>query len=148
MILVGTSSAFGWIIAYLKIPAFISASILGLSDSKIVVMLIVLVLLLILGMFMDMASLILIMTPILLPIVTQVGVDPIHFGVIMMLALGVGLVTPPVGSTLFIGSAIGKVSIERLSVSMLPFYAIMVVTLLLITFIPELVLFIPNYFMK
>jgi tripartite ATP-independent transporter DctM subunit len=148
MILVGTSSAFGWIIAYLKIPAFISASILGFSDSKIVVMLIVLVLLLILGMFMDMASLILIMTPILLPIVTQVGVDPIHFGVIMMLALGVGLVTPPVGSTLFIGSAIGKVSIERLSVSMLPFYAIMVVTLLLITFIPELVLFIPNYFMK
>ncbi|WP_180994385.1 TRAP transporter large permease [Bacillus sp. Marseille-P3661] len=148
MILVGTSSAFGWLIAYLKIPAFISDSILGFSDSKVVVLLIVLILLLILGMFMDMASLILIMTPILLPIVTQVGVDPVHFGVIMMLALGVGLVTPPVGSTLFIGSAIGKVSIERLSISMLPFYGIMVITLLLITFIPELVLFIPKLLMK
>ncbi|MFD1861508.1 TRAP transporter large permease [Planococcus chinensis] len=144
MILVGVSSAFGWLISYLKIPAFISMSILGFSDSKFIVMLIVLVLLLILGMFMDMASLILIMTPILLPIVVQVGVDPVHFGVIMILALGVGLVTPPVGSTLFIGSAIGKVSIERLSIAMLPFYGVMIVTLLIITFIPDIVLFLPN----
>ncbi|MDW7675237.1 MAG: TRAP transporter large permease [Bacillota bacterium] len=144
MILVGTAGAFGWLIAYLKIPAFISASILGFSESKIVVLLIVNVLLLFLGMVMDMASLILIMTPILLPIVTSVGVDPVHFGVIMILNLGVGLITPPVGSTLFIGSAIAGIKIEKLAKAMIPFYLVLVLTLLVVTYVPEVVLFIPE----
>ncbi|WP_028307002.1 TRAP transporter large permease [Desulfitibacter alkalitolerans] len=148
MILVATASAFGWIIAYLKIPAYLTESILGFSENKYVVLMIINVLLLFLGMVMDMASLILILAPILLPIVTAVGVDPVHFGVIMILNLGVGLITPPVGSTLFIGSAIAGIKIERLSKAMIPFYIVILATLMAVTYIPEISLFIPTLFMR
>ncbi|MGB9662624.1 MAG: TRAP transporter large permease [Moorellaceae bacterium] len=147
MILIGTSTAFGWLMAYLNVPAVVTKGILGISENRYVVMLIINAILLFLGMIMDMSSLILITTPILLPIVTQVGVDPVHFGVIMMLNLGIGLLTPPVGGTLFVGSAIGGVSLEKLSRAMLPFYAVMVGVLLLITYIPGIVMYMPNRFM-
>jgi tripartite ATP-independent transporter DctM subunit len=106
MVLIGTSTAFGWLLAYLKVPALIAKGIFSISSNRIVILLIINVFLLFMGMLMDMSSLILITTPILLPIAKQIGVDPVHFGVIMVLNLGIGLLTPPVGSTLFLASAI------------------------------------------
>jgi TRAP-type C4-dicarboxylate transport system permease large subunit len=100
------------------------------------------------GMLMDMSSLILITTPILLPIAKQIGVDPVHFGVIMVLNLGIGLLTPPVGSTLFLGSAISGVSIERITKACLPFYAVMIAVLALVTYVPDLVMFMPRLLLK
>ena len=133
LILIGTSSSFGWFLSYLQVPQVMANVILGISENKIIVMLILNLLLLFIGTFMDMSALILLGTPIFLPIAMSVGVDPVHFGVVMMLNLGIGLLTPPVGGTLFVGSAIGGVSIERLSKTMLPFYLVMVIVLLVIT---------------
>lgn len=99
------------------------------------------------GMIMDMAPLILIATPILLPVVRSVGMDPVQFGIVMMLNFGIGLVTPPVGSTLFVGCSIGKIAIEKVVKGLLPFYAVMVVVLLAMTFIPGITLWIPNWWM-
>lgn len=147
-ILIGTSSAFGWLMTYLNIPRVIISSVIGVSDNPVVILIILNVIMLFLGTFMDMSSLILICTPILLPIATSVGMHPIHFGVVMMLNLGIGLLTPPVGGTLFVGSAIGKISIEKLSVAMLPFYAVMIAVLLIITYVPGLVMFLPTFFLK
>lgn len=147
MILIGTSTAFGWLLAYLKVPALVTQGIFSISENKYVIMIILNLIMLFLGMIMDMSSIILIATPILLPIATKVGVDPVHFGVIMVLNLGIGLITPPVGSTLFIGSAIAGISIERLAKAMLPFYVIMVIVLILVTYIPGIVMFIPNHLM-
>lgn len=148
LILIGTSGAFGWLMNYLNVTTVIGDGLLGVSDNKIVILLLVNLILLVLGTFMDMAALILLITPVLLPVVTSVGMDPVHFGVVMMLNLGIGLLTPPVGGTLFVGSAIGGVSIEKLSITMLPFYGVMILVLLIITFIPEIVMFIPTYFMR
>ena len=144
MILIGSSMAFGWLMAYLQLPGVVASAILGISHNKYIVLLIINVILLFLGMIMDMSPIILITTPILLPLVMKVGVDPIHFGVIMMLNLGIGLLTPPVGGTLFVGSALSGVSIEKLTKALLPFYAIMVVVLLVITYLPELAMLLPN----
>jgi len=146
LILIGTSRAFGVLLARLRVPAVIAEAILGISENAIVVMLILNVIMLGIGTFMDMSSLILIGTPIFLPIAVSVGVDPVHFGIVMMLNLGIGLLTPPVGGTLFVGSAIGGVSIEQLSKTMLPFYAVMIVVLAVITYIPQVVLFVPSLF--
>ena len=148
MALIATSSAFGWMLAYLKVPALATQTLLSISDNKYVILLVLNALLLFLGCIMDMAPLILITTPILLPVATKIGVDPIHFGIIMMLNLSIGLLTPPVGSTLFVGCAIGNISIEKLSRTMIPFYATMIAVLLLITYVPELVMFIPKLLMK
>lgn len=148
MILIGTSTAFGWLLAYLKVPALIAHSIFSISENPIVVLLIINLFLLFMGALMDMSSLILICTPILLPIAKQIGIDPVHFGVIMVLNLGIGLLTPPVGSTLFLGSAISGVSIERISKASLPFYAVMLIMLLLVTFVPALSMTMPAIFMK
>jgi tripartite ATP-independent transporter DctM subunit len=148
MILIGTSTAFGWLLAYLKVPALIADSIFSFSDNRIVILLIINLFLLFMGMLMDMSSLILICTPILLPIAKQIGVDPVHFGVIMILNLGLGLLTPPVGSTLFLGSAISGVSIERITKSSLPFFCVMLVMLMIVTFVPEVSMFMPNLLMK
>lgn len=147
LILIATSSSFGWLLAYLKVPAMVASGILGMTHNKFLILIIVNIILLFLGMIMDMSSIILIVTPILLPIVMQVGVDPVHFGIIMMLNLGIGLLTPPVGGTLFIGSAISKISIEKLSKAMLPFYVVMIVMLLLVTYIPQITLFLPKVLM-
>lgn len=147
LILISTSTAFGWMLTYLKMPELVANAILGVSDNKYVIMLIMNVLLLVLGCVMDMSALILVCTPILLPIATGIGVDPVHFGAIMILNLGIGLITPPVGGTLFVGSAVSGIKIEKLSKAMLPFYAMMVIALMIVTFCPGLVMFLPNLMM-
>lgn len=146
MTLLATAKAFAYMMTELRIPAMITAALLGITSNKYVLMLIVNILLLLLGCFMDMAPLITIMTPILLPVVTNpaIGMDPVHFGVVMIFNLAVGLCTPPVGSALFVGCAIGKTPIERTSKNMLPLYAVMVTVLLLVTYIPEISLWLPR----
>lgn len=144
MPLIGVSAAFGWVLAYLKAPNLIMTSVLGLTDNPILIMLIINVTLLMLGMIMDMSSIILIATPILLPIVTSVGIDPIQFGILLMLNLGIGLITPPVGGVLFVCSGITGVPIEKLTVSMFPLYIVLIIALLMITFIPAFSMFLPN----
>lgn len=146
LFLIGASSAFGWLLALLKVPALVSDALLTFSPNDAITILVILIILLLLGMVMDMAPLILIATPILLPVATSVGMDPVHFGVVLILALGIGLVTPPVGSVLFVGSAIGRISIEKSAKAMLPFYSVMIIVLLLVAYIPEIALFLPNLF--
>jgi TRAP-type C4-dicarboxylate transport system permease large subunit len=121
---------------------------LNISDHPIIILLIINILLLLLGAPMDMAPMILIMTPILLPVVTNFGMDPIHFGIILILNAGLGLLTPPVGTVLFVGCAIGKVSVQQGTKAMLPFFYAMLVVLLIITYIPEVVLWLPNLLAK
>lgn len=149
MSLIAAASAFGWLMAYLKIPALATQALLSISSNKIVLLLLINVLLLVLGCIMDMAPLILITTPILFPVVVNtLGMDPVHFGIMMMLNLGIGLCTPPVGSALFVGCAIGKISIEKATKGLMPFYLFMVLNLLLITFVPKITMFLPNLVMK
>lgn len=147
LILIAAAGTFGFVVAYLQIPTFISQGILGFTSNKIIVLLLVNLVLLMLGMIMGMASIIVIMTPILLPIVTQLGVDPIQFGAIMILNCGIGLITPPVGGVLFVGSGISGIKIERLTKEMLPFYVVMLLVLLVVTFVPQVTMFIPNLLM-
>ena len=148
MSLIAAAKAFGWLLAYLKIPGMATSLLLSVTDNHILLLLLVNLLLLGLGCIMDMAPLILITTPILFPVVVgTLGMHPVQFGIMMMLNLGIGLCTPPVGSALFVGCAVGKISIEKATKAMLPFYAAMIVVLLLVTFIPQLVLFIPNMLM-
>ena len=139
-----TSSAFGFLLSYLRVPAVLSNAILDISTNPVIVLLAMNLLLLVLGMLMDMGVLILLITPILLPIAMDVGVDPIHFGIIMMLNLGIGLCTPPVGTSLLVGCAIGEVSVERATRAFLPFYLAMVVVLVLVTYVPALSLTLPG----
>jgi tripartite ATP-independent transporter DctM subunit len=145
MILIGFASGFAYMMALMQVPAKATQLILGISENKIVVLLLINVMLLILGTIMDMAPLILICTPIFLPVIKAIGVDPVHFGIIMLLNLGIGLVTPPVGSTLFVGCAIGKVSLEEVSRHLWPFWITMVIVLLLVTFVPPLAMTIPSW---
>ena len=147
MTLLATAKAFAYMMTELRIPAAISAGLLSVTQNKAILLLIVNALLLLLGCFMDMAPLITIMTPILLPVVTAVGVDPVHFGVILIFNLAVGLCTPPVGSALFVGCAIGRTPIERTAKNMLPLYAVMVIVLLLVTYIPGIALALPRMVM-
>ncbi len=146
MLLIGTSMAMSWIMSYENIPQNISAALIGLTESKILILLMINVLLLIVGTFMDMTPAVLIFTPIFLPVVTQLGVTPLHFGIMMVLNLCIGICTPPVGSVLFVGCSIGKVSITRLIRPLLPFYVAMILALLLVTYIPELSLWLPRVF--
>lgn len=148
MSLIAAASAFGYLLAYLQIPAKATQALLTLTTNRVALLLLINVLLLLLGMIMDMAPLILITTPILYPVmVGALGIHPVHFGIILMLNLGIGLTTPPVGSALFVGAAVGRVSIEAATKAMLPFYVTMIIVLLLVTFVPELVMFIPNLIM-
>ena len=144
MIVIGTSSLFGWMLAYLRVPAMIVDGIHALTSNRILIIIIINLILLLLGMLMDMAAIILVATPVLLPLAVSVGIDPIHFGVIMMLNLGIGLLTPPVGNTLFIGSAISGIRVEKLAKSMIPIYITMLIVLLLINFIPDIVMTLPR----
>jgi tripartite ATP-independent transporter DctM subunit len=149
MSLIAAASAFGWLMAYLKIPALATQALLSISHNKVVLLLLINVLLLLLGCIMDMAPLILITTPILFPVVVNtLGMDPVQFGIMMMLNLGIGLCTPPVGSALFVGCAIAKLPIEKATKGLLPFYLFMIMNLLLITFVPIVSLWIPNMVMK
>ena len=144
MIVIGFASAFAYLLTLMQVPAKATALLLALSENKYVLLMLINVMLLVLGTFMDMAPLILICTPILLPVIKAIGVDPVHFGIIMMLNLGIGLVTPPVGTTLFVGCAIGKVAIERAARTLWPFWFAMLVVLLLVTYFPPLALYVPS----
>jgi tripartite ATP-independent transporter DctM subunit len=146
MILIGFASAFGYMMAIMQLPAKLTAFFLTVSDNKYVVLLLINLMLLVLGCLMDLAPLLLICTPILLPVVKTFGVDPLHFGMIMMVNLGIGLVTPPVGTTLFVGCAVGKVTIEQVMKGIWPFYGAMLVTLALVTFVPAISLWLPGLF--
>ncbi len=145
LILIGTAAAFGEVMTYLHVPALLTAKLVALSDSRIVLLLLINLLLLVLGTFMDMAPLIVITTPILLPVAESLGVDPVHFGIVLLLNLAIGLCTPPVGSTLFVGCAVGGISMEEAFAGLLPFYVAMVVILLLVTFVPGLTLALPDW---
>ncbi len=148
MALIAAASAFGWLMAYLRIPAKATELILSVTTNKYLLLLLINVLLLVLGAIMDMAPLILICTPILYPVaVTTLGLSPIHFGIMMMINLAIGLCTPPVGSALFVGCAVGKISVEKVTKALLPYYFSMVVVLMLVTFIPEITMFLPNLIM-
>ena len=146
LLIIGAATAFGYALAILEAPTKLASLITSTTDNPIAVLLIVNVILLVLGTFMDMSPLIVITTPILLPVVQQVGVDPVHFGIIMMLNLGIGLVTPPVGSVLFVGAAVGKIPVEKAVRTIWPFYGALVLSLMFITFIPQLSLALPNMF--
>jgi tripartite ATP-independent transporter DctM subunit len=146
LLIIASATGFGFALAILEVPAGLASLIGFITENPILILLIVNVILLVLGTFMDMAPLIVITTPIFLPILTPLGVDPVHFGIIMMLNLGIGLVTPPVGSVLFVSSAIGGIPVERTVKTIWPFYGALVLALLLITYIPWLSMALPTYF--
>ncbi|MGH2316407.1 TRAP transporter large permease [Planococcus sp. SE5232] len=146
LFLIGASSAFGWLLAMLRVPQMVADALISISPNNFITILLILIILLLLGMIMDMAPLILIATPILLPVAITAGIDPVHFGVMLILSLGIGLVTPPVGAVLFVGSAIGRISIEKASRAMLPFYGAMLAVLLLVAYVPNLTLWLPSLF--
>mgnify|MGYP000940681783 CR=1 FL=1 len=148
MALIAAASAFGWMMAYLRIPARATELLLSISSDKTVLLILVNVLLLLLGMIMDMAPLILITTPILYPVfVGALGMSPVHFGIMLILNLAIGLTTPPVGSALFVGCAIGKIRMEQVTKALLPMWVVMIIVLMLVTFIPEITMFVPNLVM-
>lgn len=148
MALIAAASAFGWLMAYLRIPALATQGLLSITRNKILLLLLINILLLVLGMIMDMAPLILITTPILYPVVVgALGLSPVHFGIMLILNLAIGLTTPPVGSALFVGCAIGRIRIEQVVKTMLPMWLVMVAVLMLITFVPEITMFVPNLLM-
>ncbi|MFZ9550428.1 MAG: TRAP transporter large permease [Hylemonella sp.] len=144
MILIGFAAAFGYLMTLMQIPLKITSFLTSLSDNKYVILLMINLLLLILGTLMDMAPLILILTPILLPVVKLMGVDPVHFGMIMMVNLGIGLITPPVGSVLFVGSAVARLRIGVVTQAMLPFFGALLLVLMLVTYVPWLSLWLPR----
>jgi tripartite ATP-independent transporter DctM subunit len=145
--LIAAAGAFGWMMAYLRIPARVTTMLLTVSDNKVVVLLLINLILLVLGCIMDMAPLILITTPILLPVVEKFGMDPVQFGIMIIANLAVGLLTPPVGSCLYAGCAVGNAKIEEVSKALIPFYITMIIVVLMITFIPGLSMWLPNLLM-
>jgi TRAP-type C4-dicarboxylate transport system permease large subunit len=146
LLLVATCMGLSWIMAYENIPQTVSEGLLGISDNPIIILLIINMILLFVGVFMDMTPAVLIFTPIFLPIVMNMGVDPVHFGIIMVLNLSVGLCTPPVGSVLFIGCSVSGVKIEKVIKPLLPMFVVMIISLLLITYFPKLSLWLPQVF--
>src|SRR5476649_268080 len=144
MILIGFAASFGYIMVLMQIPMKITTAFMTLSDNRYVILMCINAMLLLLGTVMDMAPLILILTPILLPVVVSIGVDPVHFGMIMLVNLGIGLITPPVGAVLFVGAAIGRVSIESTVRALLPFYAALFLVLMLVTYVPAISLWLPS----
>ncbi|ACM01677.1 TRAP transporter large permease [Cereibacter sphaeroides] len=146
LLVIGCAASFGWLLAYLKVPTALVAFMQGLSDNPLVILLLINVALLVLGTFMDMSPLIVITTPIFLPVAQAFGVDPVHFGVILILNLGIGLCTPPVGAVLFVGCAVGRISIWTAMRTIWPFYGAALAVLLLVTYIPALSLWLPAQF--
>lgn len=144
MILIAFAASFGYIMTLMQIPLKITTMFTTLSDNRYVILMMINVLLLALGTLMDMAPLILILTPILLPVVTSLGVDPVHFGMIMMVNLGMGLITPPVGGVLFVGSAIAKLPMETVVKALLPFYVALFGVLMAVTYLPAISLWLPQ----
>ena len=144
MVLIAFAASFGYVMTLMQIPLKITTFLTTLSDNRYVLLGLINILLLVLGTLMDMAPLILILTPILLPVVKMIGVDPVHFGMIMMVNLGIGLITPPVGGVLFVGSAVAKLPIETVVKALLPFFAAMLLVLVAVTYIPAISLWLPS----
>ncbi|WP_034857589.1 TRAP transporter large permease [Sinorhizobium sojae] len=146
LMVIGCAASFGWLLAYLKVPTAMVSLLQGVSENPLVILLLLNIVLLILGTFMDMSPLIVITTPIFLPVATAFGVDPVHFGVILILNLGIGLCTPPVGAVLFVGCAVGRIPISQALQTIWPFYGAAVAALLLVTYVPALSLWLPSLF--
>lgn len=146
MILIGFAAAFGAVMTYIQLPMRITEAFTSISDNKYVILMCINIMLLLIGTLMDMAPLILILTPVLLPVTNALGIDPVHFGMIMLVNLGIGLITPPVGSVLFVASAVSKQKIEQVVKAMLPFYLVLFLVLMLVTYIPAISLFLPKLF--
>ena len=144
MMVIGFAAGFGYLMAIMQLPAKATMFFLSVTNDKYLMLMLINVLLLLLGTFMDMAPMILICTPIMLPVVKAMGVDPVHFGMIMLLNLGIGLITPPVGPTLFVGCAIGNCTMEEVSRELWPFYGAMCIALLVVTYVPALSLWLPR----
>ena len=146
LLVIGCAASFGWLLAYTKVPTMMIEAMQGVSDNPIVILLLLNLILLVLGTFMDMSPLIVITTPIFLPVATAFGVDPVHFGVILILNLGIGLCTPPVGAVLFVGCAVGRIPVWTAVRGIWPFYGAAFATLMLVTYIPGLSLWLPSLF--
>ncbi|MCD7107716.1 TRAP transporter large permease [Rhizobium sp. DKSPLA3] len=146
LLVIGTAAAFGWLMAFLQVQTLMIAAISAISDNPLIVLLVINIILLLLGTFMDMAPMVIIATPVLLPVVKAFGVDPVHFGVVMILNAGIGLNTPPVGTVLFVGCAVGGISIREAMKTIWPFFGASIAVLLLVTYIPALSLWLPSVF--
>ena len=146
MLIIGTASAFGWLMALLQVPAATVEMMRAITSDPLLMLLLINVVLLVLGTFMDMAPLIMIGTPIFLPVAVTTGMDPVQFGIVMIINLGIGLITPPVGPVLFVACAVGKVSMWEATKTSLPFYTAAVTVLLLVTYVPSLSLWLPSLF--
>jgi tripartite ATP-independent transporter DctM subunit len=146
LLVIGTAASFGWLMAFLQVQTLIIAAISAVSDNPIIVLLMINIILLVLGTFMDMAPMVIIATPILLPVVKAFGIDPVHFGVIMILNAGIGLNTPPVGTVLFVSCAVGGISIRQAMRTIWPFFGASLLVLMLVTYIPSLSLWLPGVF--
>jgi tripartite ATP-independent transporter DctM subunit len=146
MLLIGTSMSMSWIMAFENIPQQITALLLSVSDSPVVILLIINFILLFVGVFMDMTPAVLIFTPIFLPVVQSMGMDPVHFGIIMVLNLSIGLCTPPVGSVLFVGVGVAGTSIQKVVKPLLPLFIAMIVALMIVTYVPGISLWLPRVF--
>jgi tripartite ATP-independent transporter DctM subunit len=146
LLLIATSIAMSWVMSYENIPQEISNTLLSISDNPIVILIIINLILLFVGVFMDMTPAVLIFTPIFLPIVTSLGMDPIHFGIVMIMNLCIGLCTPPVGSVLFVGCSVAGLKIQQVVKPLLPLFLVMIAVLLIITYFPELTLWLPRQF--
>jgi tripartite ATP-independent transporter DctM subunit len=146
LMVIGAAGAFGWLMAFLQVPQQAVATMKAVSDDPVTVLLMINAILLVLGTFMDMAPMIIICTPIFLPVVMSFGVDPIHFGVILILNAGIGLNTPPVGSVQFVACAVGKISIGESMRTIWPFYGASVAVLMLVTYVPAISLWLPGVF--
>ncbi|MHA6312659.1 TRAP transporter large permease [Pantoea sp. S-LA4] len=144
MVLIAFAAGFGAVMTFMQLPTLITEAFTSLSDNKYVILMCINILLLVVGTLMDMAPLILILTPVLLPVATSLGIDPVHFGMIMLTNLGIGLITPPVGTVLFVASAVSKQKIEQVVSAMLPFYGMLFIVLMLITYIPAISLWLPR----
>ncbi|RAV28854.1 TRAP transporter large permease [Sinomicrobium soli] len=144
MLLIGTSMAMSWVMSYEDIPQSVSDALLGLSDNKFVILLMINLILLVVGMFMDMTPAVLIFTPIFLPVVKDLGVDPVHFGIMMVMNLCVGLCTPPVGSVLFVGVGVAGTTIQKVIKPLIPLFVAMFIVLMLVTYIPEIATWLPG----
>lgn len=146
MLLIGTSSGMSWILSYENIPQCLSATLMALTDSKLMIFLIINLVLLIVGTFMDMTPAVLIFTPIFLPVVVRLGMSPLHFGIVLVLNLCIGLCTPPVGSVLFLGCGVSNTTIARMVRALVPFYLGMIAVLMIVTYVPWFSLFLPRLF--
>lgn len=144
LFVIGAAASFGWLLAYLQVPTAAVEALTAVSDNKYVILLLIVFVLLVLGTFMDLAPLIIICTPIFLPVARAFGVDPLHFGMILILTAGVGLITPPVGSVLFVGTAIGKISVTDAVKTIWPFYLASFAVVLLVVYVPILSLWLPG----